>query len=246
MTSLHGIQAEAIQLSFGSETVLVDLSFRIEAGAFVSLVGPSGCGKTSMLRLIAGLQEPTAGELRFSGTSDESPRVAYVFQEPRLLPWRTVRDNIRLPLELLQGRRVVEPAVIDEVLEMVGLQLQDADKFPRQLSGGMRMRVSLARAMVQRPQVLLLDEPFAALDDLLRRRLNQELLQLWQDQRWTAVFVTHNVDEAVFLSEQVHIMSSRPGRIVATVPIPLPRPRTPELRSTAEFSQLTGRIHAAL
>jgi NitT/TauT family transport system ATP-binding protein len=246
MPSFQEIRADEIELAFAAETVLSDLSFTIPAGRFVSIVGPSGCGKTSLLRLVAGLQNPTRGEIQFVGAESTWPQVGYVFQEPRLLPWRTVKENVCLPLELLGQNGSASRETVEQALSMVGLGEQDGKKFPRQLSGGMQMRVSLARALIRHPEILLLDEPFAALDDLLRYRLNQELLQLWQVQQWTAIFVTHNVSEAVFLSQEVLVMKDRPSSIISRVEIPFTYPRTPELRSTAEFARLTGELSSKL
>ncbi|MEW6750201.1 MAG: ABC transporter ATP-binding protein [Candidatus Latescibacterota bacterium] len=219
----------------------VDLS--IQRGQFVSVVGPSGCGKSTLLRLVAGLSTPTSGTLTVDGVPPQEARrrhqeLAYVFQEATLLPWRTVGRNVALPLEL---RRQRCPERVRRVLEMVGLE-GFAGAFPRHLSGGMRMRVSIARALVTRPDLLLLDEPFGALDEITRQRLNEEVLRLWERERWTGIFVTHNVHEAVFLSHRVLVMSARPGRVVADVPVPFPYPRDPELRASVEFSRLAGEV----
>jgi NitT/TauT family transport system ATP-binding protein len=226
----------------GHPPVLQDVSFSMSRGEFVSIVGPSGCGKTTILRMIARLAEPTTGYVEVAGT----PRTAFVFQEPNLLPWRTVVGNIRLPLELLAVPRTQQRAAVDESLRMIGLQEADRSKYPRMLSGGMKMRVSLARAMVTRPDILLLDEPFAALDDMLRQQLNEDLLQIWQTRGCTALFVTHNVAEAVFLSQRVLIMSTAPGRIMESQEIPLSYPRCPGVRGEAEFAKLTDRISRRL
>jgi NitT/TauT family transport system ATP-binding protein len=233
----------AVAVRFGDHPpVLEGLDFAVERGQFVSLVGPSGCGKTTLLRLIAHLAEPTAGRVVVHGT----PRTAFVFQEPNLLPWRNVVDNIRLPLELLRIPTRDQRSAVDESLQMIGLRTADHGKYPRMLSGGMRMRVSLARALVTHPHILLLDEPFAALDDMLRQQLNEDLLRIWQTQQWTALFVTHNVAEAVFLSQRVLVMSVHPGRITDAVPIPFPYPRAPSLRGDPEFARVTARISQRL
>ena len=196
---------------------LRDLNLEISRGGqFVSIVGPSGCGKSTFLRLVAGLDEPTSGELRVEG--HDPLGLAFVFQDATLLPWRSVAHNITLPLEL---RREAAAERVAQTLELVGLT-DFAAAYPAQLSGGMRMRVSIARALVTRPQILLLDEPFGALDEITRQRLNEELLRLWQEDHWTSLFVTHNVSEAVFLSQRVLVMSARPGRILADIPIPFP------------------------
>ena len=246
MSNFTEIRADGIQLDFATETVLSNLSFSIPAGRFISVVGPSGCGKTSLLRLVAGLQNPTRGAIQFLGLANTRPQVGYVFQEPRLLPWRTVTENVRLPIELHHQNEPAMRKSVQSVLSMVGLDENDSNKFPRQLSGGMRMRVSLARALVRQPEILLMDEPFSALDDLLRHRLNQELLQLWQTQHWTTIFVTHNVSEAVFLGQEVLVMKDRPSFIMKRVSVPFSYPRTPELRATLEFAKLTGKLNSAL
>lgn len=234
------VNATRLELRFASGQLgLRDVNLAVARGEFVSLVGPSGCGKSTLLRLIAGLMTPTSGELRVNvGES----RTAFVFQDSNLLPWRSVFDNIRLPLELRGEPFDQQRAAVEESLKLIGLKPDDAAKRPRMLSGGMRMRVSLARALVTHPELLLLDEPFAALDDLLRQQLNEELLRIWAAQRWTGVFVTHNVAEAVFLSQRVLVMSRSPGTIVADIAVPFSHPRDPDLRSTPEFAKLTGEV----
>jgi NitT/TauT family transport system ATP-binding protein len=246
------IESEGVSMGFGSgPPVLSDVSFTIQPGEFVSLLGPSGCGKSTLLRLLAGLLAPSRGTLQLGGSSpvaarQSGARVAFVFQDPTLLPWRTVNGNVRLPFEL-QGRldRAAD-ARVAAALDLVGLTPVDATKRPRQLSGGMRMRASLARALVTDPALLLLDEPFAALDDVLRQQLNEELVRLWSRSGWTAVFVTHNVAEAVFLSQRVLVMSARPGAIRSEVVVPFGYPRTPQLRGTAEFAALTAELSLRL
>lgn len=219
---------------------LRDLNLEISRGQFVSIVGPSGCGKSTFLRLVAGLDAPTSGQLR---VSDHDPLgLAFVFQDATLLPWRSVERNVTLPLEL---RRQADDAHVAQTLELVGLT-DFAAAYPAQLSGGMRMRVSIARALVTRPQILLLDEPFGALDEITRQRLNEELSRLWQEDRWTGLFVTHNVSEAVFLSQRVLVLSARPGRLLADIPIPFPYPRSPYLRSAPEFIRLVNGISRQL
>ncbi len=213
---------------------------QISRSQFVSIIGPSGCGKSTFLRLVAGLDAPTSGELRVEG--HDPLGLAFVFQDATLLPWRSVAHNITLPLEL---RREAAAERVAQTLELVGLT-DFADAYPAQLSGGMRMRVSIARALVTRPQILLLDEPFGALDEITRQRLNEELLSLWQEDRWTGLFVTHNVSEAVFLSQRVLVMSTRPGRILADISIPFPYPRSACLRSTPEFIRLASGISRQL
>ena len=219
---------------------LGDLNLEISRGQFVSIVGPSGCGKSTFLRLVAGLDDPTSGELRVEG--HDALGLAFVFQDATLLPWRSVAHNVTLPLEL---RREDADERVAQTLELVGLT-DFAAAYPAQLSGGMRMRVSIARALVTRPQILLLDEPFGALDEITRQRLNEELLRLWQEDRWTGLFVTHNVSEAVFLSQRVLVMSARPGRILADIPIPFSYPRSPYLRSAPEFIRIANGISRQL
>jgi NitT/TauT family transport system ATP-binding protein len=210
----------------------VDLD--IATGSFVSLLGPSGCGKSTLLRIIAGLADPTTGERRWVAGKPKPGDVAFVFQEPTLMPWATVAANIYLPLRLAgMTRRDAEPRIA-EAIAAVGLD-GFAEAYPRELSGGMKMRVSIARAFVTHPRLLLLDEPFAALDEMTRLKLNEDLLRLWQNAGWTVVFVTHSVFESVFLSQRVLIMTRRPGRITADLAIDLPYPRETGLRMTAEY-----------
>jgi NitT/TauT family transport system ATP-binding protein len=242
------IVAEGVTKRFGRNAVVLEgVSFSIRAGEFVAIVGPSGCGKSTLLRMIAGLERSDEGRLAVA-QADEGRRTqsAFVFQEPALLPWRTVTENIAVPLELARRPRAERLSRVRESLQLIGLSANDAEKRPRQLSGGMKMRVSLARALVTEPDLLLLDEPFGALDDLLRQRLNEELHRLWSTQRWTALFVTHNVSEAVFLAERVLVMASNPGRIAAEFAVPFPMPRNPELRAEAEFARIVGEMSGAL
>ncbi len=241
-TRLARLTGTSVSVSFGEQEVLRSVDFSLAAGEFVSIVGPSGCGKTTLLRLVAGLAEPTAGQISASGEH----RTAFVFQQPNLLPWRDVTGNIRLPLELLGITAADQAARIETNLELIGLRRDDYHKYPRMLSGGMSMRVSLARALVTNPDCLLLDEPFGALDDMLRQRLNEDLLRIWQKQQWTALFVTHNVAEAVFLSQRILVMAARPGRVVDTICVPFPYPRQPALRGDPEFTRLTLQISQRL
>ncbi|MBI1313813.1 ATP-binding cassette domain-containing protein [bacterium] len=246
------IHAEQTGLSFdGRSLSLREVSFSMCRGEFVSIVGPSGCGKSTLLRLIAGLRSPSQGTLTVDGhvPGGAQTRTAFVFQEPNLLPWRTVRGNVGLPLEL--DRRTANAAAetdakITQAIRLVGLNADDDGKRPRQLSGGMRMRVSLARALVIEPEIMLLDEPFAALDDILRQQLNEELQRIWWQRRWTGLFVTHNVAEAVFLSQRVLIMSRSPGTLIGDVSVPFAFPREPALRASSEFAKLTGEVSALL
>jgi NitT/TauT family transport system ATP-binding protein len=231
-------------------TALRDVSFDVASGEFVSLVGPSGCGKSTLLRLVAGLGDYSAGTVAVEGLAPARARaergdMAFVFQEATLLPWRTVHANVALPLELKGEPTAARRVACREALEMVGLG-DVATAYPRQLSGGMKMRVSLARALVAGPRVLLMDEPFGALDEMSRQRLNVELLRLCQIAGWTVLFVTHNVAEAVFLSSRILVMSSRPGRVVADFPVPLPHPREPQVRTTPEFNAVVSAVTGAL
>ena len=246
------IEAEGLGKAFGSGgSALESVRLAVRAGEFVSLVGPSGCGKSTLLRMLAGLIEPTSGRLTVGGQSPArsrrtGQRVAFVFQDANLLPWRDVTGNIRLPLELRGTPTAQHAERIAASLQLVGLSESDARKRPRMLSGGMRMRVSLARALVTSPDLLLLDEPFAALDDMLRQQLNEDLLRIWSRQGWTALFVTHNVAEAVFLSGRILLMTSAPGRIAAEIKVPFSHPRTPDLRGEPEFARLCGEVSRRL
>ena len=237
------IAARKLGLSFrADEPILRDVSFDVAPGEFVTLLGPSGCGKSTLLRLIGGLLEPTTGTVALAGrrpveARSSHQRIGIVFQDPVLLPWRSVRRNILLPSELTEPEN---PAPVDDLLQLVGLDPNDASKRPSQLSGGMRMRVSLARALVNRPNLFLLDEPFAALDDVLRQQLNEELLRIREQQNCTTVFVTHNVSEAVFLSQRILILSAGPATIASEVRVPFEYPRRAELKGTAEFAELVA------
>ncbi len=241
------VNAIGVEMRFASEQLGVrDVNLAVRHGELISLVGPSGCGKSTLLRMIAGLMSPTGGELRVQAGSADDSRTAFVFQDSNLLPWRSVFDNIRLPLELRGASFAEQQVAVESSLQLIGLKPDDAAKRPRMLSGGMRMRVSLARALVTHPELLLLDEPFAALDDLLRQQLNEELLRIWAEQRWTGIFVTHNVAEAVFLSQRVLVMSKSPGTFVADIAVPFEHPRDSDLRSTPEFAKLTGEVSRSL
>jgi NitT/TauT family transport system ATP-binding protein len=233
----------------GGVEALRDVSLDVRTGEFVALLGPSGCGKSTVLRLVAGLEAASTGVVRSPARDrDGGTRgndTAFVFQEPTLMPWASVFDNVRLPLRLQgQGRGACE-APVRAVLASVGLgDFEHA--YPAQLSGGMKMRASIARALVTRPRVLLMDEPFAALDDITRGKLNGDLLRWWAEQQLAALFVTHSVAEAVFLSQRVLVMSARPGRIVAEVAIDEPYPRTPAFRTSAAFVDACRRLGGAL
>ncbi|TAJ84035.1 ABC transporter ATP-binding protein [Reyranella sp.] len=217
-------------------------SLDIEAGEFLSVLGPSGCGKSTLLRLIAGLAQPTSGTIEWpSGRPD----LGFVFQEPTLMPWTTALANVALPLKLAGVARSEREARAAEALGHVGLAGFERS-YPRELSGGMKMRVSIARALVTEPKLLLMDEPFAALDEITRRRLNTDLLDLWQRTRFTAVFVTHSVFESVFLSQRIAVMSARPGRVLSELAIPAAYPRTEAFGTSAEYAALCRLTSAQL
>ena len=221
---------------FGSGVVALDhLDLDVRDGEFLSLLGPSGCGKSTALRIIAGLSEPTRGSVTWAGAREGRARdIGFVFQEPTLMPWATVSANVYLPLKLTgMGRDEASPRVL-KTLSRVGLR-EFADAYPRQLSGGMRMRVSIARALVTAPRVLLMDEPFAALDEITRFKLNDDLMALWRELRMTVVFVTHSVFESVYLSQRVVVMSARPGRVFAELTVDAAA-RDAGFRTSAEYA----------
>ncbi len=217
-------------------------SLDIEAGEFLSVLGPSGCGKSTLLRLIAGLAQPTTGTIDWPSGK---PDLGFVFQEPTLMPWTTALANVALPLKLAGVARSQREARAAEALGHVGLAGFE-QSYPRELSGGMKMRVSIARALVTEPKLLLMDEPFAALDEITRRRLNTDLLDLWQRTRFTAVFVTHSVFESVFLSQRIAVMSARPGRVLSELAIPAAYPRTEAFGTSAEYAALCRLASAQL
>ncbi|HET6143826.1 MAG TPA: ABC transporter ATP-binding protein [Candidatus Acidoferrales bacterium] len=226
-----------------ARAVLESINVVIEKQEFVSIIGPSGCGKSTLLKLIAGLTSPSSGTICVDGMTPLNARetVSFVFQDATLLPWRTVKENICLGMELERvpkGRREKEIAML---LELVGLK-PVSGAHPRELSGGMKMRVSIARALATHPRVMLLDEPFAALDEMTRDRLNEEILRLRAEQRWTAVFVTHSVPEAVFLSDRILVLAPNPGRVHAEFRVDLPMPRTSAVRRSKEFDALTSLV----
>ncbi len=226
-----------------------DVNLAVGAGEFLSLVGPSGCGKSTLLRIIADLLPPTSGRVRVNGKSARQARLdrdyGIVFQAPVLYDWRTVTGNVQLPLEVMGCPKEQRDALIQEMLELVGLS-EFKDHYPRQLSGGMQQRVAIARALVFRPSILLMDEPFGALDELTRERLNHELLRIWAQTGVTVVFVTHHIAEAVFLSDRVAVMTPRPGRIARVVEVRLPRPRDEVTREMPEYYWLLGQVRAVL
>jgi NitT/TauT family transport system ATP-binding protein len=222
----------------------IDLDVR--KSEFVSLLGPSGCGKSTALRLIAGLSDPSSGTVRVANRAGQAGHsIGFVFQEPTLMPWTSVRENVRLPLKLARMPRQQADARVGEALAQVGLA-EFADAYPRQLSGGMKMRVSLARALVTDPDILLMDEPFAALDEITRFNLNNELLALWRSLSKTVVFVTHSVFESVYLSQRVIVMTPRPGRIASEFRIDTAEPRGEAFRTSVEYSAHCRRVSIAL
>ena len=245
--TVAGVSKTFATRSAGPVTALADVSFSLPPGTFLSVVGPSGCGKSTLLRSIAGLEQPTPGQILLGG---EPPRsrvrqfeIGMAFQDPALLPWRTVEKNIGYAFEL--ARRPKDAALVQSYIDLVGLTGFEKAR-PAQLSGGMRQRVSIARALVRHPLLLLLDEPFGALDELMRQNLNVELQRIWMREHITTVMVTHSVSEAVFLSDVIIVMSPRPGRILATVDVPFPRGRDPEITGTKPFVDLCAEVSRVL
>ena len=254
VTRLHGepeeVAIEVADLSHvyagpqGSVPALEDVSISVGTGRFVVIVGPSGCGKTSLLMMLAGLRHQTEGTIRCQGRpiADPDPeRVGVVFQEASLFPWLSALDNIEFPLALRGASRDERRRRSEAMLSLVGLDGFGA-RYPHELSGGMKQRVSIARGLVQDPPVLLMDEPFAALDEQTRMTMGHELLRIWSTTRKTVVFITHSLTEAVYLADEVLVMSARPGRIIDRIPVTLPRPRTFEMMATDVFGRLRDRI----
>ena len=242
-----GVTLDGIVQTFGEDeeriTALSDVDLEVGAGEFVSLVGPSGCGKSTLLRLVSGLIRPSAGRIMLGDTpvTGPTPDVGFVFQAPTLLPWATVLDNVLFPLRMLNE---IRPDSVDrarELLALVGLQDFES-RHPDELSGGMQQRVAICRGLIRDPAVMLMDEPFAALDALTREDMGGHLLELWRQKPKTIIFVTHSINEAVFLSDRVIVMSARPGRVVDDVRVGLPRPRTQEMEANDEFHHAVRKI----
>lgn len=238
------ISIRDVTVRLGEQVVLDGLSLEVASGEIGALLGASGCGKSTLLRAIASLIPTSGGEIKFSKPNRRTGDLSFVFQDATLLPWRTVEENVYLPLELANRGRDSSREAVASALAAVGLKERDFSKFPRQLSGGMRMRTSIARALVTDPSILLLDEPFAALDDILRNRLNELLLELWQERQRTILFVTHNIAEAIYLSHRIAIFGN--GKIADIVSNPLPWPRCAVQRSSAEFAGFFGKVSQAL
>jgi NitT/TauT family transport system ATP-binding protein len=242
VTQTSGAVAEVVLRSvskrYKSTAALEGISLTVERGEFVTFLGPSGCGKSTLLKLVSGLSPVSEGEVRVNGMTPENARetMSFIFQDATLLPWRTVEENVGLGLELDFAARALRKERVAKMLELVGLE-HVVGSYPRQLSGGMKMRASIARALVSRPRILLMDEPFAALDEMTRDRLNEELLRLYAEHKWTVLFVTHSVAEAVFLSTRIVILAPHPGRMAHEMPVDLPWPRTAETRESLAFEE---------
>jgi NitT/TauT family transport system ATP-binding protein len=247
------IDIQNVSKSFGNSSegvaALQNVSLSIEPGEFISLIGPSGCGKSTLLRLIGDLLQPTDGKLVIQGKTPEKARLdreyGIVFQSPVLYDWRTVRKNVELPLEVMRKSKVERAQRSNQMLELVGLQ-DFQNRYPWQLSGGMQQRVAIARALSFSPAILLMDEPFGALDEMTRDRLNMELLSIWARTSTTIIFVTHSIAEAVFLSTRVVVMTPRPGRIEKEIPVDLPRPRGIDTRKMTRFFELVTQVREGL
>ena len=244
------LELQAVSKRYDNSTLaLQNVDLAIGEHEFVSLLGPSGCGKSTALRMIAGLSPVTTGKIVWPdlapGIAADGRGISFVFQEPTLMPWTRVFDNVWLPLKLKGVARAAAQPQVDAVLATVGLS-QFANVYPRELSGGMKMRVSIARAMVTEPRLLLMDEPFAALDEMTRFKLNNDTLALWQAKRFTTIFVTHSVYESVYLSNRIIVMAARPGRIIADIAVDEPYPRSDSFRTTPRYAQWCVQVSQAL
>ena len=237
------VSLRGVGKTYDSGTVaLGNFDFRVRDGEFVSLLGPSGCGKSTALRIVSGLSEASTGTVRRpSGTN----QIGFVFQEPTLMPWATVAANVRLPFALARADEAASTIAVSQALARAGLA-DFAGAYPRELSGGMKMRASIARALATEPQLLLMDEPFAALDEITRFRLNNDLLTVWQEMRRTVIFVTHSVFESVYLSQRIVVMTPRPGRVFAEIPIDAPYPRDERFRTSADYAGYCRQVADAL
>jgi NitT/TauT family transport system ATP-binding protein len=237
------VRLRGISKQFSTGTVAIrGVDLDVVPGEFLSVLGPSGCGKSTLLRIIAGLGEPSGGTIEWPGTpygadGKAQPDLGFVFQDPTLMPWANATRNVMLPLTLARVNANEAKARAAEMLALVGLK-GFGEAYPRELSGGMKMRVSIARALVTRPKILLMDEPFAALDEITRHKLNDDLLALWQRHRFTTIFVTHSVFESVYLSERIVVMAARPGRVMADLAIEAPYPRYTQFRTSTDYARL--------
>jgi NitT/TauT family transport system ATP-binding protein len=248
MVTIPEIALRSVSKRYRTGSVALEgVSVEVERGEFVTFLGPSGCGKSTLLRLVSGLSATTDGSVSVNGMTPENARelMSFIFQDPTLMPWRTVEENVGLGLELEHAARPLRMERVAGMLAMVGLA-HVSGHYPRQLSGGMKMRASIARALVSRPRIVLMDEPFAALDEMTRDRMNEELLRLYNEHKWTVLFVTHSVAEAVFLSTRIVILSPHPGRLAHDVAVDLPWPRTAELRDSPAFEQTVTRVSRLL
>ena len=249
------LSLQQIGKTFSNGTVaLRNMTMDIEQGSFVSLLGPSGCGKSTVLKIIAGLGNLTTGRVNWPTSNVDNLgrpdcEISFVFQEPTLMQWATVFENVWLPLRLKGISRAAAKDQVEEALDMVGLH-DFPDSYPRELSGGMKMRVSIARALITRPKLLLMDEPFAALDEITRFKLNNDLLHLWEKFNWTVIFVTHSVFESAYLSDRIVVMAARPGRVVEDIDVAAPYPRDDDFRTSSEYNkycrEASEALHAAM
>jgi NitT/TauT family transport system ATP-binding protein len=249
----HAVSCRSLQVRFFTErraiTALQGLSLEVMVGEFLTLLGPSGCGKSTFLRVVADLIQPNGGDITVFGAAPEAARlrrdIGFVFQDPALLPWRNALQNVELPLQVAVSRARRAKATPRELLELVGLKGSEL-AYPHELSGGMRQRVSIARALASDPKILLMDEPFGALDEITRDRLNEELRRVWRELGITVLFVTHSIHEAAYLGQRVLMMAANPGRVRAIVPVNLPSDRTLATRESAEFVALTSELRRLL